>query len=144
MTGLSTDVVAFLESMVVPGVLSTLRPDGSPITSAVWFGFLDGDIVISTPAGRNKARNAREDGRVSFLVDTKERPYRGVAIEGVAELLDDPDGALVALIARRYVGAEADAWVAARSATAERVILRIRPRRVRPWNMAASAAQQVQ
>ena len=139
MQGLPADVLAFLETMLVPGVLSTLKPDGAPITSAVWFGFLEGDVIISTPAARNKARNATADGRVSFLVDTKERPYRGVAIEGVAELLDDPDGALVGLIARRYIGAEADAWVAARSATARRVIIRIRPTRVRPWNMALQA-----
>jgi PPOX class probable F420-dependent enzyme len=122
--------------MVVPAVLSTLNPDGSPITSAVWFGFLGDDIIVSTPAGRPKARNVRADGRVSFLVDTKERPYRGVALEAVAEVIEDPGGALVLEIARRYLGAETDSWLARRGSRSERVILRLRPRRVRPWNMA--------
>lgn len=145
MKALPVEVVTFLESMIVPGVLSTLKPDGSPITSAVWFGFYEGDIIISTPAGRNKAKNARADSRVSFLVDTRERPYRGVVIEGDAELLDDRMGTLARLIGGRYLGAESEAWAEARSSMPARVILRIRPRRVRPWNMAAGdAAQQVQ
>lgn len=135
---LPADVRAFLESMAVPAVLSTLNGDGAPIASAVWFGFFEGDIIISTPSARTKARNVRADGRVSFLVDTKERPYRGVAVEGRAEVIEDPEGRLVRSIARRYMGDEADAWVAARGSPALRVILRLRPRRVRPWNLAVS------
>ena len=136
---LSDELLHFLESMRVPGVLSTLRPDGSPITSAVWFGLLDGDVIISTPAGRPKARNAASDPRVSFLVDTKERPYRGVAIEGLADLIPDPDGVLLLSIGARYLGEEASGWRASRLGAAERVVIRIRPLRIRPWNMAPRA-----
>ena len=103
---ITPEVRAFLEGSKVPGVLSTLNPQGAPITSAVWFGFLDDDIVISTPADRPKARNARLDARVSFIVDTKEMPYRGVAIEGAAEVLEDPARELMRGIARRYLGPE--------------------------------------
>ena len=85
MTVLEPAIRAFLENMRVPCVISTLRPDGHPITSATWYGFLDDHIIVSTPAARNKARNVREDPRVSFIVDTKDMPYRGVAIEGRAE-----------------------------------------------------------
>jgi len=92
---ISPAIRAFLESMTVPGVLSTIGRDGGPVTSAVWFGFVGDDILISTPALRPKARNARANPLVSFVVDTKERPYRGVAIEGRAEVLEDPDQALV-------------------------------------------------
>ena len=132
---LTPEVRAFLESMKVPGVLSTLGRHGEPITSAVWFGFLDGDIIISTPAERPKARNARADPRVSFVVDTKERPYCGVAIEGEVDVIEDADSALLASIAHRYLGAELPEAMRERIARGDRVVLRIHPRRVRPWNL---------
>jgi PPOX class probable F420-dependent enzyme len=133
--GITPEVRAFLESLDVPGVLATLGPDGEPVTSAVWYGFLGDDIIISTPATRPKARNVRADARVSFVVDTKDRPYRGVAIEGEAELLEDPTKELMAGIARRYLGPDLPDWMHARMASSDRVVLRIHPRRVRPWNL---------
>lgn len=125
--------------MKVPAVLATLTADGTPRTSAVWFGLIDGDIVVSTPAGRPKARNAVADGRVSFVVDTKERPYRGVAIEGLAEVLDDGDRAVADLIARRYLGDDVEELARRRAAAGQRVAIRIKPRRVRPWNLGTLA-----
>lgn len=132
---LTPEVLSFLDHAKWPGVLSTLGPAGAPITSAVWFGVLDGDVIISTPADRPKARNVRRDPRVSFIVDTKERPYRGVAIEGEAEVLDDPGKAHMRAIANRYLGPVLPPEMEERIATRERVVLRIRPRRVRPWNL---------
>lgn len=138
---ITAEVRSFLESMTVPCVISTLRPDGHPITSATWYGFVDEDVVVSTPALRNKARNVRQDARISFIVDTKERPYRGVAIEGVAEFVEDADGAIFDSIVRRYLGADAAPAVRQRLASAgERVILRIRAHRVRPWAIESSGA----
>jgi PPOX class probable F420-dependent enzyme len=133
---ISAEVRAFLDAMRVPGVLATLSPKGAPITSAVWFGFDDGDIIISTPADRPKARNARLDGRVSFVVDTKEMPYRGVAIEGTADVIDDPDKAYVRNIAYRYVGPNLPEATRERITRSDRVVLRIHPLRIRPWNLA--------
>ncbi len=132
---LPPEVLAFLEQAKWPGVLSTLNPGGAPITSAVWFGILDGDVIISTPAGRPKARNARLDPRVSFIVDTKERPYRGVAIEGEAEVLDDPGRSHMRAIAHRYLGPVLPPEMEERIASRERVVLRIHARKVRPWNL---------
>lgn len=131
---ITSEIRKFLESMRVPCVISTLRPDGHPITSATWYGFIGDDIVVSTPAARNKARNVRQDSRISFIVDTKEMPYRGVAIEGVAEIVDDADGAIINAIICRYLGADAAREMRARlDGVGERVILRIRAQRVRPW-----------
>ncbi len=132
---ISAEVRAFLESMRVPAVIATLGPGGAPVASAVWFGFYEGDIIISTPADRPKARNARRDARVSFVVDTKEMPYRGVAIEGTADVIADPDKSFVASIAHRYVGPELPAATLERISRSDRVVLRIRPLRVRPWNL---------
>jgi PPOX class probable F420-dependent enzyme len=131
---------AFLDEMTVPCVISTLRPDGAPITSATWFGFLDDDIIVSTPARRNKARFARNDPRISFIVDTKVAPYRGVAIEGTAEVLDDADNALLLRIVERYLGPQDPSALGERfRAVGERVVLRLRPERVRPWGLPGAA-----
>ena len=131
---ISPEVRSFLESIRVPCVISTLRPDGHPITSATWYGFIDDDIVVSTPSARNKARNVRQDSRISFIVDTKQMPYRGVAIEGIAEIVADTDGAIIGSIIHRYLGPDAAAQMRARlDGVGERIILRIRAQRVRPW-----------
>ena len=139
---ISPEIRAFLEGMRVPCVISTLRPDGAPITSATWFGFLGDDVVVSTPAQRNKARNVRKDPRISFIVDTKNFPVQGVAIEGMADVMDDTDDAILRSIVTRYLGADAAAGMMERLAEArgERVILRIRAQRVRPWAIPAPAS----
>ena len=133
---MTPEIREFLAEAKWPGVLSTLSPQGAPITSAVWFA-LDGDaVLISTPAARPKARNARLDARVSFIVDTKERPYKGVAIEGVAEVIEDPERRSMRTIAERYLGPDLPQAMEERIAATDRVMLRITPRRVRPWGFA--------
>ncbi len=138
---ITPEIRRFLESMRVPCVLSTLRRDGHPITSATWYGFsAEGDVIIATPAARNKARNVRRDPRISFLVDTREMPYRGVAIEGLGEVLPDPQGRMLAGIVRRYLGAEAAVErLDELRQRDERVIIRLVPQRVRPWAIVADA-----
>jgi PPOX class probable F420-dependent enzyme len=133
LTELTPEIRVFLEEARWPGILSTLSPAGAPITSAVWFAVDGEEIVISTPATRPKARNARLDSRVSFIVDTKERPYRGVAIEGVARVDEDNGKREMRTIAERYLGPILPAAMEERIAAMDRVVLRIRPTRVRPW-----------
>jgi len=132
------EVRRFLETMPVPCVLSTLRRDGHPITSSTWYGFSpEGDVIIATPAERNKAKNVRRDGRISVLVDTRERPYCGVAIEGRGEVETDPGGRLLGAIVGRYLGAdEAQAMLGRLNGQDQRVIIRLVPQRVRQWGLA--------
>lgn len=135
---MTPEVREFLMGAKWPGVLSTLSPSGAPITSAVWFGLVDDDIIISTPAARPKARNARLDPRVSFVVDTKERPYRGVAIEGTATVIEDPDRSMMRSIAERYLGPTLPADVEQRIAGQDRSLIRIKATRIRPWGFAVA------
>jgi PPOX class probable F420-dependent enzyme len=130
---LTPEIRDFLTEARWPGVLSTLTPKGAPITSAVWFALIDDRIHISTPAARPKARNARLDSRVSFLVDTRERPYKGVAIEGTATVIEDPERQSMRIIAERYLGPVLPEAMEQRIAATDRVMLRITPERIRPW-----------
>lgn len=51
------------------GILTTLRRDGSPVATAMWFVVLDDTVYLRTLARSAKAANVRRDPRVSFLVE---------------------------------------------------------------------------
>ncbi len=126
----------FLLEMKVPCVLATIGRSGGPVTSAVWYAIREDHVIVSTPAGRTKANNVTANPRVSLLVDSRDRPYSGVAIEGRATLEPDPTGEGWRYIVRRYLGDDAPAEVLERAATQERALIVIRPLRVRHWNLA--------
>ena len=121
------------------GVLSTLVR-GGPAMACVWYGIDGNDIVVSTPAGRRKDRNVQADSRVAFLVDVRDLDhtanglgYRGVEIRGHASMEDDPGAVRRRAIIARYldpIPPEREA----RLLEDDRVIIRIRPERVRTWD----------
>lgn len=131
----SETVRRFLEASRVPGILATVGRSGGPVTSAVWFAVAGDTILVSTPAEGTKARNVRADGRVSFIVDSKERPYHGVAIEGVATIVDDADLRQWRTIARRYLGDDVSPEMRTRAESGARAIIEVIPHRVRTWNL---------
>jgi len=132
---LPPDVRSFLLEARIPGVLATIGRSGGPVTSAVWYALEGNQVIISTPAAGAKARRVLEDARVSFVVDTKERPYRGVAIEGMAALNADPGLLYWRAIASRYLGADIPERFTERSRSAPRAVIAITPFRARPWNL---------
>jgi PPOX class probable F420-dependent enzyme len=86
------------------GWLTTLRPDGSPHTTPVWFVFDEDAIWIATGRRNVKAANVRSDPRVSIAVDgSADAP---LVAEGKAELMDvaATDHAVVAAFAEKYNG----------------------------------------
>ncbi|MDZ7728451.1 MAG: pyridoxamine 5'-phosphate oxidase family protein [Dehalococcoidia bacterium] len=101
----------------------------------MWFALHEGELIVSTPADGTKANNVRANGRVSFIVDSRERPYSGVAIEGTARVVEDPGGELWRYIAVRYLGEPLPAEMVQRFQQRERAIIRIIPSRARPWNL---------
>jgi PPOX class probable F420-dependent enzyme len=72
------------------GKLSSVRADGSPHVVPVWF-LLDGDdVVFQTGKDAIKGRNLTRDGRFALCVDDDQPPYNFVAIQGHAELSEEP------------------------------------------------------
>src|SRR5712672_3498971 len=60
--------------------LATLRPDGSPQSSVMWFAW-DGERVrFSHTRNRQKYRNLENDPRVSFHVQDPDNPYRTLEV----------------------------------------------------------------
>jgi PPOX class probable F420-dependent enzyme len=80
--------LAFLQSPVRPALLATVRSNGSPHVSPIWYD-IDGDtIVFNTSASSVKGRNIRRDGRVSLCVQDEQPPFSFVMVEGSATWSD--------------------------------------------------------
>jgi len=87
------------------GVLATADASGRPEGSPVWFEYSAGIVAILVHNDSRKARNIRANARVSFTVDTRTPPYRGVVLRGTATL-SGPEPALRRRLAHRYLGVE--------------------------------------
>ncbi|MGW7368395.1 PPOX class F420-dependent oxidoreductase [Streptomyces sp. NPDC054841] len=114
------------------GKLSTVRADGSPHVTPVWF-VLDGDDVVFNTAKRGvKGRNLARDGRVALCVDDDRPPFSFVMIQGRAELSEDP-GELrtwATRIAARYMGDERAEEFGARNGVPGELLVRVRVEKV--------------
>ena len=87
-----TEVIGFLTEQRV-ATLATVAPSGQPHLVAMWYAVLDGVLWFETKAKSQKAANLRRDGRVTVMVETGDTydALRGVALEGRATVVDDPD-----------------------------------------------------
>jgi PPOX class probable F420-dependent enzyme len=85
--------------------LTTLMPDGSPQTSAVWCDFDGTHVRVNTMAGFRKERNMRRDPRVTLLCYDPRQPLRFLEVRGLVEemTMDGAAGHLDAL-ASKYAG----------------------------------------
>jgi PPOX class probable F420-dependent enzyme len=106
--------------------IATLGPDGRPHSAVVWITREGDDVLFSTTAHRQKARNLRRDPRVSMSVFDLSNPYESAEIRGTATLVEDPEKSLPRTLSHKYLGqdppAESDSEV--------RLVVRITPDKV--------------
>jgi PPOX class probable F420-dependent enzyme len=95
----------FLESPFV-GVVTTLRPDGSPHSTVVWVDAVDGKAAFNTALGRVKPANMERDPRVSLVVVDPGDPYRWVSVDGRVSITTDGADEHIDRLARKYTGAD--------------------------------------
>ena len=96
----------FLESPFV-GVVTDLRPDGSPHSTVVWVDVDDEGVSFNTAWPRAKPRYVEADPRVSLVVLDPSDPYRWVSISGSATLVADGANEQIDRLAKKYTGADA-------------------------------------
>ena len=89
-------------------VMATIRKDGMPSQSVVWFDLdpdRDDTVLLNTLAGRVKDHHLRRDPRVSLCF---EDGIQYLTLEGRVELDDDRPRAWESILAlaRRYEGGE--------------------------------------
>ena len=68
--------------------LGSVRPDGRPHLTPVWFLWNGADLVIFSKPNQQKIRNLRQNRRVIVALDGANQG--AIVLEGEAELLDDP------------------------------------------------------
>jgi PPOX class probable F420-dependent enzyme len=104
--------------------LATVRPDGSPQSSVMWFAW-DGSLIRMTHTRtRQKFANLAREPRVALSIADPDDQYRFLEVRGTVEKTEDDPGAEFYRSLQRRYGAEhpiKDADV--------RVVITIRPDR---------------
>ena len=123
---------SFRELLESPGVcvLSTIEPDTTPQSSAVWYlRGEDGKLRLSLNSTRRKLKNLQRNPGLSVLFLDPQNPYRTLEVRGRAQLQLDEDRSFRDLVGAKY-GADLSEHD---GPTDERYIVTVEPTRVREW-----------
>ncbi|MBA9046609.1 MULTISPECIES: PPOX class F420-dependent oxidoreductase [Streptomyces] len=126
---LSDRLKSLLDSKVFI-VVGTIQPDGSPQMSPVWVKRDGEQLLFSTTADRRKKLNLDRDPRVTVVVMDPEQPYEYAEIRGTAELTTTGGQSLIDDLSLKYTGKKYAEFNPESSQDAERVVVRITPRKV--------------
>jgi PPOX class probable F420-dependent enzyme len=120
--------------------VASINKDGTPHLVAMWYGFIDGNIVFWTYGKSQKVANLRRDPRISCLVESgqKYEDLKGVSITGRAEISDDREYVQLvgAAVLPRYNQVEVDDNVRGvlQRMGAKRVAVTIQPSKIVSWD----------
>ncbi|HEY5390269.1 MAG TPA: PPOX class F420-dependent oxidoreductase [Solirubrobacteraceae bacterium] len=84
--------------------LATLRSDGFPQITEVWFLHDEGELRMSLNTSRVKTRNLRTRPQCSIQLLDLSNPDRYLEVRGLARIEDDPDYVFAARLAAKYGG----------------------------------------
>lgn len=88
-----------------PAVITTVRPDGQPVSTATWYLWDNGRVLVNMDEGRKRLEHIRKDPRVSLTVLEDGNWYTHISLIGrVTELREDTDLADIDRLARHYLG----------------------------------------
>ncbi|WP_037577828.1 PPOX class F420-dependent oxidoreductase [Phaeacidiphilus oryzae] len=88
-----------------PAVITTLRPDGQPVSTATWYLWDEGRVLVNMDEGRKRLEHIRNDPRVTLTVLDGEQWYTHVSIVGrVEEITEDTDLSVIDRLSEQYLG----------------------------------------
>lgn len=93
----------FLEEPFV-GVVTDLRPDGSPHSTVVWVDVDDDGVSFNTAWPRAKPRYLDADPRVALAVVDPGDPFRWIAMTGTVTLRADGANDQIDRLSKKYTG----------------------------------------
>jgi len=121
--------------------MATNGPGGHPHLVAMWYGVIDGKIYFETKVKSQKVQNLKRDPKITCMVEAGVTydELRGVAIEGTAVIIEDPDHpeywAAAISVFERYNGPYSEEMrPAVEMMMHKRAIVRVDPVRVRSWD----------
>lgn len=88
-----------------PSVIASVRPDGTPHTTATWYLWDNGRVLVNMDEGRKRLEYLRRRPEVSLTVLGAEEWYRHVTLLGrVSAVEPDPDLEAIDRLSRHYTG----------------------------------------
>jgi PPOX class probable F420-dependent enzyme len=100
---------AFLEQPYV-GIVTDLRPDGTPHSTVVWVDVDEEGVSFNTAWPRAKPRYLQANPRVALLVVDPGDAYRWVSISGMATLTEEGANEQIDRLAKKYRGLDSYPW----------------------------------
>lgn len=136
----SMSSVAVGEYLELPNgaTASTISPDGSIHSVAMWYAYFDGEVYMEAKAKSQKVQNLRRDSRLTFLVHSGEAygQFRGVMMSGTGEIIDEEHvlRRVAQNIVHRYLGIDKLQEPQIAAMTRKRVAIRLDPLSVASWD----------
>ncbi len=85
--------------------VATVKTDGSPQVTPVWFDYSGGHIRVNTAKGRVKARTMKPGAKVALAIMDPDDAYRYIQVRGhVARVTEDGADAHIDSLAKKYLG----------------------------------------
>lgn len=115
--------------------LTTVRPDGQPQTSPVWFLYHGGEFLVYSKAGTARTANLAANPRVSLNLDGNGEGGDIVTVEGTARIdREAPASTEVAAYQGKYAAMIVrHGWTPQSFAADYPIPIRITPTRARAW-----------
>ena len=88
-----------------PAVITTLRSDGQPVSTATWYLWDSGRVLVNMDEGRKRLDHLRNDPRVTLTVLDDSDWYTHVTLIGRAVEMSDDEGMTdIDRLSRHYLG----------------------------------------
>ncbi|MFI1093222.1 PPOX class F420-dependent oxidoreductase [Streptomyces sp. NPDC020917] len=127
---LSEALKKLVDDTTVFAIVATLQPDGSPQQSVVWLMRDGDDLLFSTTVDRRKYKNLSREPRVNILINPADSPYTYAEVRGTAALTTEGGPELINQLSRKYTGKDYAEFNPASQEDAQRVVVRVTPRKV--------------
>ena len=119
--------------------LATINKDGTPHLVTMWYGLIDGKIVLETFEKSQKAVNLKRDPRLACLLEsgTEYNQLKGIQINGTAKLVTDKAEILEvmkAVLGRNHEMDEKTLEMAAEHGAKKRIAVVVEPTKVVTWD----------
>lgn len=108
--------------------VATVKADGSPQVTPVWFDTAGDKVRVNTAKGRVKARTMKEGAKVALSIMDPDNPYRYMQLRGtVTRATTEGADAHIDSLAKKYLGKDKYPF---RQAGEERIMFEITPEAV--------------
>lgn len=114
--------------------VATVKPDGSPHVTPVWYLWENNQLLISVMKGSVKEGNIKQNNKVAVTVDSNTAPNKGVIIEGTAKI-EELREEIQRRICQRYLKTEnIDKYLEWSRGKYQSILIRIHPEKITTWD----------